>query len=319
MTYTIAVTDFDFPDLSIESAALEEMDAELVTVDAESPSDIVDAVPEANALLVQYATISETVFDELEDLRAVGRYGIGVDNVDLDAATNHGVWVVNVPSYCEEEVSTHSLSLMLNCLRNVSGYDRAIKDGRWDWTEGKPINRISGKTIGFAGFGKIPQHLMTLLGGFDLDYVAYDPYLSRTELTDQGVDKVDFGELLSTSDVLSVHVPLTDETKRMFDADAFSQMQDHAIIVNTARGAVIDTNDLHTALQRREIAGAGLDVMPVEPPEDTSLIEHENVVCTPHVAWYSEESMAEMRRTVTQDVAGIIRENAPKNPVNDLE
>lgn len=314
----VVVTDYDFPDLSIERELAEEAGVELEAAQAKSPEDVAAAAEGADALLVQYAQVDETVF-ESADLRAVGRYGIGVDSVDVDAATEHGVHVLNVPAYCIDEVSTHAFSLLLACVRKVARYDREIRDGTWDWTVGKPIRRFAGRTLGLAGFGKIPRAVTEKARAFDLDVVVYDPYVDAEEVEGHGAEKVEFEELLERSDFVSVHAPLTEETEGMFDADAFDAMDDSAILVNTARGSVVDVDDLYDALADGRIGGAGIDVMPTEPPEDRSLFELENVVATPHVSWYSEESYEELRRTVTSDVLGVLRGEDPQNPVNELD
>ncbi|MDR5673825.1 C-terminal binding protein [Halalkaliarchaeum sp. AArc-GB] len=312
----ILVTDYNFPDLSIEQDLANRAGVELEGAQARSPEEIIEAAEGADGLLVQYGEVTEEVFEARPEIQVVGRYGIGVDSVDLDAATEHGVSVVNVPSYCLDEVSTHAMALILGCVRKVALFDREITGGTWDWNQGKPIHRLTEQTLGLAGFGEIPQTLARKAEAFGLDVIAYDPYLSAEEIAEHGARKVDFDELLAGSDVLSVHVPLTDETQELFDAAAFEQMRDHAFIVNTARGAVIDTGALAEALETGELAGAGLDVLPEEPPENSPLIDRDDVILTPHVAWYSEDSLAELRRTVTEDVIGVLNGDGPMNLVN---
>jgi D-3-phosphoglycerate dehydrogenase len=313
----LVVTDSDFPDLELERALAHEADVELESAQVRTPAEVIDVATGADALLVQYAEVDEAVFDAL-DLQIVGRYGIGVDSIDLDAATAAGVPVVNVPDYCLDEVSVHAFSLLLACVREVSRLDREIRDGTWDWTLGKPIHRFAGQTLGLAGFGKIPRELARKARAFDLDVVAYDPFVSADDIEAHDAKKVEFNELLEQSDFMSVHVPLTDETEGMFDADAFGAMKASAVIVNTARGPVIDTDDLFDALVAGDIAGAGLDVMPDEPPSNWSLFELDNVVATPHIAWYSEESHTELRRRVTEDILGVLRGDQPNDPVNEV-
>lgn len=312
----ILVTDYNFPDLSIEQDLAAEAGVELEGAQARTPEEIIEAAEGADGLLVQYGEVTEEVFEARPEIQVVGRYGIGFDSVDIDAATEHGVSVVNVPSYCLDEVSTHAMALILGCVRKVSLFDREIKGGTWDWNQGKPIHRLTEQTIGLAGFGEIPQMLAGKAEAFGLDVIAYDPYLSSEEIAEHGARKVEFDELLAGSDMLSVHVPLTDETHELFDAAAFEEMQDHAFIVNTARGAVIDTDALAEALEAGELAGAGLDVLPEEPPESSPLIDRDDVILTPHVAWYSEDSLAELRRTVTEDVISVLDGNDPMNLVN---
>jgi D-3-phosphoglycerate dehydrogenase len=317
MTYRIVVTDHDFPDLSIESAALDGADVELRGEYARTPSEVIDVAQDADALLVQYAEITREVFEALPDLQAVGRYGIGVDSIDLEAATDHGVQVVNVPDYCIEEVPTHALALLLACIRKIPSYDRAIRGGEWDWTGGKPIHRFTGSTLGLVGFGKLPQRLLELVAGFDLDVLVYDPYVDAANVEAAGAEKVTFDDLLARCKYVSIHAPLTEETRHLFDESAFEAMREDAILVNTARGPLVDIDALVDAVEAGEIAGAGLDVLPEEPPDPTPPIDHEAIVYTPHVAWYSTESMETMRRTVTEDLLGILQGDTPLNPVNE--
>jgi len=317
MTDTVVVTDYDFPDLSIESAALDGADVDLRGEYARTPEEVIEVAEGADALLVQYADITDEVFEALPDLQAVGRYGIGVDSIDLDAASAHGVPVVNVPDYCIEEVPTHTLALLLACVRKIPSYDRAIKGGEWNWTAGKPIRRVTGATLGLVGFGKLPRRLIELVDGFDLDVLVYDPYVDAADIEAVGAEKVDFETLLERSRYVSVHAPLTDETRHLIDGDALDRMREDAILINTARGPLIEYEALAEAVEAGDIAGAGLDVLPEEPP-DSAPLDHDAIVYTPHVAWYSEESAETMRRTVTEDVLGILQGEAPMNLVNDL-
>lgn len=314
----VVVTDYNFSDLEIERDIFESIGAEVVGADADTDEEVIEAAEGADALLDQYAPVGPAVFDAAPDLQVVGRYGIGVDTVDLDAATEHGVWVVNVPSYCEDEVSTHALSLLLACERRVARFDAAIDSGTWDWKLGRPIFRLRGRTLGLAGFGKIPQRLVEKVSGFGLNVIAYDPYVTAEELAEHGAEKVSFDKLLDRSDAVSVHTPLTDETHHLFDGDAFEAMDDDTVVVNTARGGVIDTDALAEALETGELRAAGLDVLPEEPPGDSPLVGHDDVVLTPHVSWYSEDSLVELRRTVAEDVARVLQGEEPENPVNDL-
>jgi len=319
MTATIVVTDYDFGNLSIESAVLDDANADVKLRGeyARTPGEVIDVAEGADALLVQYADVTDEVFEALPDLQAVGRYGIGVDSIDVDAAADHGVPVVNVPDYCIEEVPTHTLALLLACVRKVPSYDRAIKHGEWDWAAGKPIRRLTGTTLGLVGFGKLPRRLIELVDGFDLEILVYDPYIDAAEIEAAGAEQVDLDTLLERSRYVSVHAPLTDETRNLIDAAALDRMREDAILINTARGPLVDADALFEAVEAGDIAGAGLDVLPEEPPSDPPL-DHDAIVYTPHVAFYSEASEETMRRTVTEDVLGILRGGAPRNPVNDV-
>jgi D-3-phosphoglycerate dehydrogenase len=239
-----------------------------------------------------------------------------VDNIDLEAATEHGVTVLNVPSYCEEEVSTHALALLLSVARNVVHYDRHVRGGGWDWKVGAPIHRLAGKTLGLVAFGSIPQIMRRKVSGLDLEVITYDEYLSGEVFEKHDVESVSFDELLERSHYVSVHAPLTAETENLFDRDAFEAMRSSAILVNTARGPIVDEHALVEAIEKGEIAGAGLDVLPEEPPSDSPLFDLEDVVCTPHAAWYSEESQTKLRRNTARNVAEYLRGKEPINRVN---
>lgn len=318
MSYRIAISQVDFPDADIERSVFDDIDATVVVGHATSEDELVELAAGADALIVQYAQVSERVFEELEDLVVVSRYGIGVDNVDIDAATDRGVAVTNVPSYCEEEVATHTLTLLLSVVRKTPQYTEAIKDGTWDWKIAAPIRPLVGNTMGFVAYGKIPRTVAELAAGFDFEYLVYDPYVDEEDIADEPVEKVTFEALLERSDVVSIHAPLVEETRHLFDADAFEQMRDDAVVVNTARGPIIDEDALYDALTNGEIAGAGLDVMADEPVTSSPLFDLDSVVVTPHVAWYSERSMSELRRKAAENVLALLCGGDPHGQVNEL-
>lgn len=320
MASTIFVTDYEFPDLSIERSVLEGSDVELASGQAKTPEAVINATADidVSGLLVQYGSINASVFEALDELQVVGRYGIGVDSVDITAATEHGVQVVNVPDYCVDEVPTHTLALLLNCARNITRYDHEVKDGTWDWTTGKPIGQVAGSTLGLVGFGKLPHRLLELVEGFGFEVLVYDPYIDTEAIESAGCEEVTFNELLKRARFVSLHAPLTEDTEGMIDAAAFETMREDSILVNTARGGLVNTSALEDAIENERIAGAGIDVLPQEPPDPTPPFDHPNVIYTPHVAWYSENSMIEMRQTVTEDALNVIRGKSAMNPVNSL-
>lgn len=318
MSQRVVITDSNFPDAAIERDVLNEAGIEVVCEQVLREDDVVEIAEGADGLISQHAQVGEAVFDAHDSLKVVGRAGIGVDTVDIEAATEHGVQVVNVPSYCEQEVSTHALTLILSVARNVPLLDHNVKQGVWDWKTGKPMDRLHGQTLGFAGFGKIPQHLVEKTTGFEFDYLAYDPYLDADEMAEYGVEKVSFDTLTTEADIISVHTPLTEETRKLFDADVFTQMKDSAILVNTARGGVVDVTALNDAVKSGEIRGAGLDVMPTEPPADDDVLTDDRIVYTPHAGFYSETSLRELRETIATDVRGVLTGEEPMHPVNDI-
>ncbi|QHS16679.1 C-terminal binding protein [haloarchaeon 3A1-DGR] len=317
MSYQIAISQADFPDADIERSVFDDVDATVVVGHATSEDELIELAEGADALIVQYAQVSERVLAKLEDLVVVSRYGIGVDNVDVDAATERGVAVTNVPSYCEEEVATHALALLLSVVRKTPQYTASIKDGTWDWKVAAPIQPLVGNTVGFVAYGKIPRTVTELAAGFDFEYLVYDPYVDEEDIADEPVETVTFEALLERSDIVSVHAPLVEETRHLFDADAFERMRDDAVIVNTARGPIIDEDALYDALTSGDIAGAGLDVMADEPVTSSPLFDLDSTVVTPHVAWYSERSMRELRRKAAENVLALLRGEDPHGQVNE--
>lgn len=317
MTYQVIVSDSKVIDLDASETAFADLDVTIKTTTAREPHELIPAARDADALIVDASTrVTDRVLTELTSVRVVGRSGIGVDNVDLEAARERDVTVVNVPDYCLDEVSTHALGMLLSCARKLPQLDGTVKRGEWRWEQARPIYRIDGRTVGIVGFGKIGRSFAAKLRGFGVDVLVYDPYVSSTDLAGFDVTRADFDRLLSESDFVSIHVPLTDETRGMFDADAFAAMPDHAVLVNTARGPIVDEDALLTALEAGELAGAGLDVREHEPPGDSELSAVENVVLSPHAGFYSEEARRELSRSVSSDVARVLRGEPPHNPVD---
>lgn len=312
----VIVTDDKTTDLAAKREVLEDIGADVVAVEAKTVDRLLDVAEDATAVIPDANTpITRRLIEGIDTLEVVGRAGIGVDNIDLQAAENNDVTVVNVPAYCLDEVTTHALGLALACLRRIPTFDRSVKSGTWDWSVGQPIPRLAGSTFGLIAFGKIARRLAKKLQGFDIDVISYDPYVPEYRMADLDVEKVSFDDLLTRSDIVSIHAPLTDETRCMVDSDAFAAMKDEAVLVNTARGPIVDETVLRDALIDGEIAAAGLDVMEKEPPTDSPLLDRDNVILTPHVAWYSEASREELSRSVAEDVARVLQGEEPEAPV----
>jgi D-3-phosphoglycerate dehydrogenase len=319
MPHKIAVSQADMPDAIIEAGVFERapLDVDLVTGAAENEAELIELARGADGLAVQYAEVTAAVLEELPNLSVVSRYGIGVDNIDIDAASEHGVAVTHVPSYCEEEVASHALGLLLSVARNTAQYDRQVRSGTWDWKQGQSIEALTGQTVGFVAFGKIPQTFAKLAEGFEFEYLTYDPYIQAEDLAGFPVTKVEWETLLETSDIVSIHTPLVEETRHMFDTEAFEMMKSSAILINTARGPIVDESALNTALQDNAIGGAGLDVMETEPTHDSPLFEREETVITPHVAWYSESSLAKLRRKTAENITRYLQDESPHGFANE--
>jgi len=224
---------------------------------------------------------------------------------------------VNVPSYCEDEVSDHALAMLLAWARKIPHYTEEIRRGTWDWKTGRPIHRLRGQVLGLLGFGKIARLLARKAQALGLRVIAHDPYLTSEVFAEEGVERVDFQQLLSQSDFLSVHVPLTPKTRHLINAEALAKMKPTACLINTSRGGVVDEEALIRALQKGHIAGACLDVTDPEPPDPANpLLKMPQILLSPHVAWYSEESQIDLRRKIAQDVGRALNGLLPEGLVN---
>lgn len=313
----VAVTDHVFANLEPTQKALARLGADVRLAEAKTPEAILAVGREADGMIVCYADVTAGIIEELEKCQVIARTGIGVDNVDVAAATRAGIVVTNVREYCDDEVSDHAMALLLALVRKVPFLNEKVRSGTWGAASAKPIHRIRGKVMGLVGFGNIPRQAAVKAQGFGMDVQAFDPYVDADTFASRGVRGVDLDELLATSDYISVHAPLTDETHNMFDAAAFSRMKRGAYLVNTARGPLVDVEALVDALDAGQIAGAGLDVLPEEPPaEDLRLLGRDDVLVTPHIGFYSEDSMTDLQAKAAEQVALVLSGEAPQYPVN---
>lgn len=315
--FKVYVTDYEYETLRNEETEIAKLDADLIPLQCRTDEDVVRLAADADALLVQYAPITAGVFDALDHLRIVVRYGVGVDCVDLEAAAKHRVYVCNVPDYGVDEVSTHAMALILNGLRKIQVLSNSVKKGNWDYKISKPIHRTSAVTLGIAGFGRIPKAVAKKAGGFSFRLISYDPFVSGEIMREYGAEKVDFETLVRESDILTVHIPLTAETHHLFNRETFSKMKKGSFLVNTSRGPLVDENALVSALENRILGGAALDVCETEPlPADSKLRKFDNVILTPHAAWYSEEAQNDLQRKAAEEVVRVLRNEKPRCCVN---
>ncbi|NEU30835.1 C-terminal binding protein [bacterium LRH843] len=305
--FKVVISDYEFATLAPEEEILKTVDAELVRAQCRTEEEVIEAAKDADAILNQYAPISRKVIESLPNLKVVSRYGVGVNTIDIDAATEHGVMVGNVTDYCMDEVSDHAFSLLIACARKVVTLNNAVKDGNWDYKVGVPIFRLPGRVLGLVGFGRIPQTLARKAQAFGIKVIAYDPYLPAEVAQGMNVDLVELNDLCAKADFISVHSPLMESTRGMISDEQFNLMKKETFIINTARGPVIDEKAMIRALEAGKIAGAGLDVLENEPIEENNpLLKMDNVILNPHVAWYSEESELELKRKVAQNVADVL-------------
>jgi D-3-phosphoglycerate dehydrogenase len=277
--------------------------------------DILAAARDADALMVCYAKLPSDLIRQLARCKVIGRTGLGVDNIDLAAARERKIIVTYVPDYCMAEVSDHAMALLLALARKVPFANAMVQSGRWEMAAVAPIHRLNGQTLGLVGFGHIPRALVPKAKAFGLRVLAYDPFVARDVLASLGVEGVGLDALLSSSDFVSIHAPLTPETRGMFNAGAFAKMKTSARLINTARGPIIDEKALIEALDSGRLAGAALDVVETEPPpKDSPLIGRPNVVLTPHTAFYSVEALEELQTKCAADVARVLTGQPPVYP-----
>ena len=312
MAFQVLVTDYAWPSLAIEARVLGEVDAGLIVAETGEEPELVRLAPAADAILTTWKRVGPAVLDAAPRCRIVSRYGVGVDNIAVDHATSLGIVVTNVPDYCCEEVSDHAMALLLACARRVVTFATATRRGVWDVRAGRPIPRLRGQTLGLVGFGRNARALAPKAAGFGLRILAYDPWVPPAAVAPFGTMVSDLETLLRESDYVSVHVPLTAETRGLVNARTLRLMKPTAYLINTARGPIVDEPALCRALVEGWIAGAGLDVLGDEPPDPANpLLALENVIVTPHAAFYSEASIAELTRKAAERVAQVLRGETP--------
>ena len=299
----ILYADNDYADIDLERALFEPAGHEIVVGQCRTEEDVIANARGCRAILLQYAPITSRVVNALPDLGIVSRIGAGYDTVDTDACEKAGVWVGNSPDYGVAEVATHALALALSSIRNVVAYHRDIGNGTWHFMSSGALSRPSQMTLGIVGLGRIGKRMAHVSRNAFKRVVAYDPYLIDGDFPAYVERAKSLEELAAQSDVVSIHTPLTAETRGMIDAAFFGAMKRGAYFVNTARGAVVNIADLTRALEGGVLRGAGLDVLPDEPvARDSPLVGHPRVILTPHAAFYSVEAEKELRRKAAQNI-----------------
>lgn len=319
----VVITDYDFADVEIETNILEAAGAKVVSLQAKQESDLFEVAPSCAAMMNQYAKIGRETINRMTRCEVIARYGVGVDIVDVDAATEKGILVTNVQDYCTEEVADHAIALWLALARKLSEYNRATHAGIWRWQSGQPVYRLRGRTLGIVSLGKIGQAIAERARAFGVTIIAYDPFVLPDVATSLGVELVDKAELLARSDYLLMQAPMTPETYHFLSDAEFSAMKPGAILVNTGRGPTVNNAALFRALSEGHLAAAGLDDPEEEPakrrnwsPDNNPLFKLPNVLVTPHSAYYSEESIIAARVTAATQVALVLTNQKPKYTIN---
>ncbi len=318
MSFEVLIADDRYADYKEETAVLNPLGTNVTFTKTADPAALLHAARNSDAIIVNLASMPASVINGLTRCRIISRYGVGYDNVDVAAATAKGIWVTNVPDYCGEDVSDQAFALLMSCVRNVARRDRDVRSGIWDVSKGSPQWRVQGKTFVFCGFGQIARVLHRKLAGFEPGRVlVYDPYLDEETIRSLGAKKVDWETALKNGDYFSIHMPLTDQTRGMFNAEAFKMMKSTAMIINTSRGPIIDEKALYDALAAGVINSAGLDVFAREPINaDNPLLTLDNVTFSGHTGWYTEESQSELKRKAAENVRDVLTDNKPKYAVN---
>jgi D-3-phosphoglycerate dehydrogenase len=306
-------------DIELETDELAKINADLIEVDCKTEEDIIKAAQDTDALLIIFAQITRRVLSSLPKLKVAVRYGIGFDTIDVDAATDNNVIVVNIPDFCLSEVSDHAMALLLACARLLVPSTEGLKHRRWGELQAETTKSPSlfEQTLGLVGCGNIGRRTAAKAQAFGLKTIGYDPYLEKAVAEKHGITLVDLPELLKEADYVSLHTPLYQETRKLIGESELRQMKPTAYFINTSRGGVVDEAALIKALQEKWIAGAGLDVFVVEPIEpDNPLLKMDNVVLTPHCAANSSTSLKRLRLSVAQEAARVLTGKWPRHWVN---
>jgi len=313
----IVVTECDHDSFDVEFAVARASGVELVVAQSRNVDEVVANAAGAAGILVQYASITGDIMDALQDLRVIGRYGVGVDSVDVVAATARGIAVCNVPDYGTESVSDHAIGLALSTARGIPRLDRGVRAGSFDLSAVRPLYQTAGRVFGVIGLGLIGTATARKAKGLGYEVIGYDIKAAPGEATFHDAPSVSLDDLLERSQVISLHVPLTDQTRHMIGAAQLARMRPDALVVNTSRGGVIDTDALVEALRSRTILGAAIDVHEQEPLAlDHPLTMFDSVVLTPHLAWYTEESYGELKRRTAENAVDVVAGRVPRNIFN---
>ena len=312
----VVLTDYVWESLDVEREILTGV-GELVPLQTKKPDEFIGQAADCDALLNTYAgPITAEVMAKMPRCRIIARYGIGVDTIDLEAATQAGIIVTNNPTYCIEEVAEHTMALLLACARKIAFYDRLVRGGAWAVPPGKPMFRLAGSTLGLVGFGNIARQVAVRAASFGMRVLYSDPYVKDGQFGEPG-KKTELHDMLRESDFVSVHPPLTPQTRKMINDEALARMKPTAFLINCSRGPVVDTDALVRALDARKIAGCGLDTTDPEPlPVPHPLRGRDNVIINPHVAWYSEKAMVGLQAGAPGEIRRVLTGEWPVNVVN---
>lgn len=305
-----------FPSVDLERSVLSHIDAEVLDARHRPAAEVLDLARGAEAVLTDYFPWTEDAIGRLGRCRVICQYGVGVDRIDLGAAASAGIVVTNTPAYCVDEMADHAVALLLAVTRKVVLYDRAVRDGIWDYNLGPEMRRLRSLTLGLIGVGRIGSALAARAGGLGLRVVATDPQRSPEDLGRDGIEASELDQLLATADIVSLHVPLTASTRHLIDRERLASMKRGAVLINTARGGLVDQPALTEALTAGRLGGAGLDVLELEPPEpDDPLLRLDNVVVTPHAGFLSREALEDVQTQAAEEARRVLTGEPPLHVV----
>lgn len=314
--YKVVITDREYESIENEREVLSQLDVDLQDYQYKDKENILRVAKDADALIIQYAKMPRDLIEELDNCKIIARYATGFDGIDLDACTEKGIYVCNVSDYCRDEVSTYALSLLLEMATRVGKHDQWTHDGNWFGMPGKQ-HSLKNQVIGVISFGRIARAYIEKIKPLCNNIWVYDNHDNVEAIRAAGAEPKTLEEIYAGADYISLHCPLTPETHHMINKEVFKKMKNTAVVINVARGPVVSEEDLIWALKNHEIAGAALDVMEQEPPKkDNPLFGFDNVLITPHTAWYSEESQAVLQRTPAEEVVRVLNGEVPLNVVN---
>lgn len=303
---------------AVERKIVEDAGFEFIMGTCKNEDEVIEKYRDADAILNIATKMTEKSISQLKNCKVMIRYGIGVNEFDMDAANKMGIRICNVTTYCISEVAIHATALALALTRQLKHFDKAVGRGVWNQDLGTKMRRPSAQTVGLVGFGNISKQIARNFQGLGYNVMAYDPYVPTDVFTDSGVKQADLDELYEGADIISLHLPETKETAGMINAETIGKMKDSVILINAARGGLINTADLIEALKNGKIGGAGLDTLEGEPMKDTSnpLLEMNNVILTPHIAYSSAEANQELFASVAQTAVDVLNGKNPANILN---
>lgn len=315
----IVIVDHREEGFEMEKKAFVAENVDLFISSCKNEEELIETVKDAHIIIFTFSKITANVINRLTNCKMVIRYGVGLENVDIKAATEKGIYVCNTRNYGTFAVAEHAFALLISVTRRIQLLDHNVRNNIWDMQSIPPVYSLQHKTLGITGFGNIGRYVCKMALAFDMKVIVYDPYIEQETVRKLSAEKVSFDDLIKNSDHITIHAPLTEETRHIFSKDVFGKMKNTSTLINTSRGGLVNQNDLIMALKSAQIAGAGIDVFENEPLDPhNELLTIKNVVLTPHVAWYTEDSIVNLHQEVIDEVIRVLHGNLPQNAVNKI-